>query len=58
MLLFEHVVTSTPDDGALIEVVVGVEGLLAPLWKRLLRRSLGNAARSSVTGLLAHLDAA
>ncbi len=53
-----YLLEGTTDDGALIEVVVGVEGLLAPLWKRLLRRSLGNAARSSVTGLLAHLDAA
>ena len=56
-LVFEHLVTPAPD-GASVEVVVRVEGLLAPLWKRVLGRSLGNAARSSVTGLLAHLDAA
>lgn len=56
-LVFEHLVTPLPD-GASVEVAVRVEGPLAPLWKRVLGRSLGNAARSSVTGLLAHLDAA
>jgi len=56
-LVFEHLVTPAPD-GAAVEVVVRVEGLLAPLWKRVLGRSLGSAARSSVTGLLAYLDAA
>lgn len=57
-LVFDHVVTPAPDDEALIEVVVRIEGMPAPLWKRILGRSLRNAARSSVIGLLAHLDAA
>lgn len=56
-LIFEHLVTPTPE-GAAIEVTVGVAGFLAPLWQRILGKSLGNAARSSVTGLLDHLDAA
>ena len=56
-LVFEHLVTPALD-GASVEVVVRVEGILAPLWKRVLDPSMGNAARSSVTGLLAHLDAA
>ena len=56
-LIFEHRVAPT-DAGAEIQVSVGVDGFLAPLWQRILRKSMGNAARSSVTGLLGHLDAA
>ena len=56
-LIFEHRVAPR-DDGAEIRVSVGVDGFLAPLWQRILRKSMGNAARSSVTGLLDHLDAA
>lgn len=56
-LVFAHVVSPTPE-GSSVEVIVRVEGLLAPLWKRILGRSLAHAARSSVIGLLAHLDAA
>ncbi len=55
-LIFEHRVAPA-DGGTEVEVSVGVEGLLAPLWQRLLRKSMGNAARSSVTGLLEHLRA-
>lgn len=56
-LVFEHRVAPT-SEGAELEVSVGVDGVLAPLWQRLLRKSLAGAARSSVTGLLEHLDAA
>lgn len=56
-LIFEHRVTPTID-GAEIRVSVGVDGLLAPLWQRVLRKSMGNSARSSVIGLVDHLDAA
>lgn len=56
-LIFEHRVAPA-GDGAELEVSVGVDGFLAPLWQRILRKSLANAARSSVTGLLEHLDAA
>lgn len=56
-LIFEHRVTPTAE-GAAVEVEVGVAGLLAPVWQRLLGRALGHGARSSVTGLLQHLDAA
>lgn len=55
-LLFEHRVTPTKD-GADLEVTVAVDGFLAPLWQRVLRASMKNAAQSSVTGLLNHLDA-
>ncbi|MDA3148017.1 SRPBCC family protein [Leucobacter sp. UCMA 4100] len=56
-LIFEHEVAPT-EVGAEVRVSVGVEGLLAPLWQRILRKSMGNVARSSATGLLEHLDAA
>ncbi len=56
-LIFEHLVTPIPE-GAVVEVTVGVDGPLAPLWQRILGKKLGNAARSSVAGLLDHLDAA
>ncbi|QIM18604.1 hypothetical protein G7066_08185 [Leucobacter coleopterorum] len=56
-LIFEHRVAPT-NDGAEIRVSVGVDGFLAPLWRRILRKSMRNAARSSVNGLLDHLDAA
>ncbi|MFV0429815.1 MAG: SRPBCC family protein [Arachnia sp.] len=56
-LVFEHLVTPIPG-GASVEVTVRVDGLLASVWQRFLGRGLGNAARSSVTGLLTHLDAA
>lgn len=56
-LIFEHLVTQT-DRGTEIQVSVGVDGFLSSLWQRILGKTLGNAARSSVTGLLDHLDAA
>lgn len=56
-LVFTHIVTPMPK-GALVYVAVSVEGPLAPLWRRMLNRSMGNAAKSSVNGLLAHLDSA
>lgn len=55
-LVFEHLVSPVPN-GVSVEVTVRVEGLLAPVWKHILSRSMGNAARSSVAGLLAHVDA-
>ncbi|TQM61064.1 SRPBCC family protein [Klugiella xanthotipulae] len=56
-LIFEHRVTPAAESAA-VEVTVSVEGFLASLWHRILGKSLGNAAQSSVTGLLNHLDAA
>lgn len=56
-LVFEHRVTPTRD-GAAIDVTVGVDGVLAGLWHRVLRKNLAHAARSSVGGLLRHLEAA
>lgn len=56
-LIFEHRAYPAAR-GTDVEVVVGVEGPLAPLWKRLLGRSLRDSAQSNVTGLLTHLDAA
>lgn len=56
-LIFEHRVTPTAER-ATVEVTVGVDGFLAPLWHRMLGKSLRNAAQSSVTGLLDHLDRA
>lgn len=56
-LIFEHRVTPT-GEGAAVEVTVGVDGFLASLWHRILGKSLGDAAHSSVTGLLDHLDEA
>lgn len=55
-LLFEHVVRPVPE-GAEVCVVVSVEGPLAFVWARVLRGSLAQSARSSVTGLIAYLDA-
>ena len=54
-LFFEHRV-SPKASGSVVEVTVGVEGLLAPLWKRILSKNLGSAARSSVSDLLKYLD--
>ncbi|MDI6023192.1 SRPBCC family protein [Leucobacter sp. UT-8R-CII-1-4] len=56
-LIFDHKVAPT-NDGATLQVSIGVDGFLAPLWQRLLHKSMKSAARSSVTGLLEHLDAA
>lgn len=54
-LIFEHEVT--PElDGSIVAVTVRVEGPLSPLWKRILGKSMGSAAHSSVNGLIAHLD--
>lgn len=53
-LVFEHRV-SPGEDGSRIEVAIGVTGPLAGLWSRALAGSLGNAARSSTHGLVAHL---
>lgn len=55
-LIFEHKLTPT-NDGVEVAVSVGVSGALAPLWQRILRKNMTGAARSSVTGLLEHLDA-
>jgi uncharacterized protein YndB with AHSA1/START domain len=55
-LVFEHIVTPAAD-GARVEVTVHIDGPFAPLWKRIVGRSLAGAARSSVTGLLASVDA-
>ena len=55
-LVFEHRVTPTTG-GAVVEVTVGVDGFLAPFWQLILGKNMRNAARSSVTGLLDHLDA-
>lgn len=56
-LIFEHRVTPTAE-GSTVEVIVGVEGFLAPHWKRVLSKNLGHAAQSSLAGLLSHLDVA
>ena len=56
-LVFEHRAIPVVD-GTQVEVSVGVDGVLAPLWRRVLGKRMGDAARSSVTGLIAHLDAA
>lgn len=56
-LIFEHRVAPTAD-GSEIQVSVGVDGILAPLWQRILRKSMGRPARSSVGGLLDHLGSA
>lgn len=56
-LIFEHRLTPI-NDGVEIAVSVGVDGVLAPLWQRVLRKNMSGAARSSVVGLLNHLDAA
>lgn len=56
-LVFEHRVTPTAE-GAAIDVTVGVAGVLASLWHRVLRKNLANAAGSSVGGLLSHLETA
>lgn len=41
----------------MIEVTVSIDGFLAPLWRRVMGRGMAGAARSSVEGLVAHLDA-
>ena len=56
-LEFEHFV-ETVDGGSLVTVTVRVHGILSPLWARILAPSMSEAARSSVVGLLAHLDSA
>lgn len=55
-LSFEHRVKPAPQ-GAEVSVIVAVDGLLASLWSRILKRSLAQSARSNVTGLLTYLDA-
>lgn len=54
-LLFEHVVRSVVD-GSEVSVTVSVEGPLAFVWARILKRNLAQSARSSVTGLITYLD--
>ena len=54
-LEFEHLVEAV-DGGSLVTVTVRVHGILSPLWARILAQSMSEAARSSVVGLLAHLD--
>lgn len=56
-LEFEHLVEAV-DGGSLVTVTVRVHGFLGPLWARILAPSMSGAARSSVVGLLAHLDSA
>ena len=56
-LEFEHLVESI-DGGSLVTVTVRVHGILSALWARILAPSMSEAARSSVVGLLAHLDSA
>lgn len=56
-LEFEHLVEAV-DGGSLVTVTVRIHGFLSPLWVRILASSMSDAARSSVIGLLAHLDAA
>lgn len=53
---FEHVVDPGPD-GSTVTVTVRLSGPLAPIWKRVMGVGLSGAARSSVEGLLTHLDA-
>ncbi|HEY0215769.1 MAG TPA: SRPBCC family protein [Cellulomonas sp.] len=55
-LVFEHVVAPS-GAGSTVTVTVGLQGALAPLLARLMRRGMTDAARSSVEGLLGHLDA-
>jgi hypothetical protein len=52
---FEHVVGST-SQGARVSVAVHLRGSLAGFWSRVLRKPMADAARSSVEGLVAHLD--
>lgn len=56
-LVFDHRVFASAT-GSRVTVSVGVTGALAPLWYRILGTGMSGAASSSVTGLLAHLDAA
>ena len=56
-LEFEHLV-ATNAEGSRISVTVRVRGPLAGFWRRLLRSSMGDAARTGVEGLVAHLDGA
>ena len=56
-LEFEHLVEPA-DGGSLVTVTVQVHGFLSPVWARILAPSMVQAARSSVVGLLAHLDTA
>ena len=55
-LSFEHVVHSC-GNGAEVTVTLSLEGPLASVWRYILKRNLAPAAHSSVTGLIAHLDA-
>lgn len=56
-LVFEHV-AAPASEGTRVTVTVRVEGPRASLWKRILGRALADSARSSVSGLLSHMDAA
>lgn len=57
LLTFEHIVAPAPA-GSDVQVEVRLTGLLSPLWRRVLAKSMAGSAESSVTGLVAHLDAA
>ena len=56
-LTFEHIVTPAME-GSTVTVEVRIDGSLAPLWRRVVGPGMADAARSSVTGLIAHLDTA
>ncbi|MGR4009945.1 SRPBCC family protein [Leucobacter sp. 1207-22] len=56
-LIFEHKVTLA-NGGSDIAVTVSASGPLSTFWQRVLRKNMSGAARSSVVGLLNHLDAA
>ncbi|NLP86129.1 hypothetical protein HF576_20040 [Microbacterium sp. CFH 90308] len=56
-LEFEHLVAAS-GEGSRISVTVRVRGPLAGVWRRVLRSSMGDAARTGVEGLVAHLDGA
>ncbi|GAA1787510.1 SRPBCC family protein [Leucobacter iarius] len=56
-LTFDHRVEPA-DDGSTLSVEIRIDGPLAPLWKLAIGRGFANAARTSIDGLLADLDAA
>ncbi len=53
-LAFAHEVAAAKH-GSEVTVSISVEGPLAPLWRRILRRQFDDAARRNVTGLARYL---
>ena len=53
-LTFDHLIEPTVD-GCAVEVRISVDGPLAPLWHRLLRRGFASTASRNVEGLSRHL---